>query len=139
MLALRGQARWLYCLRRQFRRLLHADTLTGKFMSQATPIKSSFRSASGKLAITNATANNLQRVSVDIPAGVLTVITGVAGSGKSSLIHQAFVRQHPDAIVIDQSAVGVSSRSNPATYTGTMDDVRKAFATANKVSPSLFV
>jgi excinuclease ABC A subunit len=62
----------------------------------------------------------------------------VAGSGKSSLINQTFVRQHPEAIVIDQSAIGVSSRSNPATYTGIMDDVRKAFATANKVNPSLF-
>ena len=66
------------------------------------------------------------------------MVTGVAGSGKSSLIHQAFLRQHPDAIVIDQSPVGVSSRSNPATYTGIMDEIRKAFATANKVSPSLF-
>ena len=88
--------------------------------------------------ITNAKVNNLQNVSVDIPTGVLTVVTGVAGSGKSSLINQVFLHQHPDAIVIDQSAVGVSSRSNPATYTGIMDDVRKAFATANKVSPSLF-
>ena len=65
------------------------------------------------MPIKNAKANNLQNVSVDIPKGVLTVITGVAGSGKSSLIHQTFLRQHPDAIVIDQSAVGVSSRSNP--------------------------
>jgi excinuclease ABC A subunit len=69
---------------------------------------------------------------------VLTVVTGVAGSGKSSLINQVFLRQHPDAIVIDQSAVGVSSRSNPATYTGILDDVRKAFAAANKVNASLF-
>ncbi|MGZ4523784.1 MAG: hypothetical protein ACXVXO_10280 [Mycobacteriaceae bacterium] len=82
--------------------------------------------------------NNLQNVSVDIPTGILTVVTGVAGSGKSSLIHQAYLRQHPDAVVIDQSAVGTSTRSNPATYTGIMDEVRKAFATANKVSPSLF-
>jgi excinuclease UvrABC ATPase subunit len=118
--------------------LLQAGTLTGQFMSRAVPIKSSFRPASGKLAITNATANNLKHVSVDIPTGVLTVITGVAGSGKSSLIHQTFLRQHPGAIMIDQSAVGVSSRSNPATYTGILDDVRKAFATANQVSPSLF-
>jgi excinuclease UvrABC ATPase subunit len=79
--------------------------------------------------------NNLQGVSVDIPAGVLTVVTGVAGSSKGSLIHQAFLRQHPDAVLIDQSAVGTSTRSNPATYTGMMDEVRKAFATANKVSP----
>jgi excinuclease ABC A subunit len=107
-------------------------------MKQAMPLKHSFRTAKGKLAITNARVNNLQNVSVEIPTGVLTVVTGVAGSGKSSLIHQAFSRQHPDALVIDQSAVGTSSRSNPATYTGIMDDIRKAFATANKVSPSLF-
>jgi excinuclease ABC A subunit len=82
--------------------------------------------------------NNLRNVSVEIPVGVLTVVTGVAGSGKSSLINEAFLRQHPEAVVIDQSAVGTSSRSNPATYTGIMDDVRKAFAAANKVSASLF-
>src|SRR3954453_18385187 len=102
------------------------------------PVKDSFRPAKGKLRIANAKLNNLQNVSVDIPIGVLTVVTGVAGSGKSSLINQTFVREHPEAIVIDQSAVGVSSRSNPATYTGIMDDVRKAFATANKVNASLF-
>jgi excinuclease UvrABC ATPase subunit len=121
-----------------FAELLHADTLTGKHMEHRMPIKDSFRKPKGSLPIKNAKANNLQNVSVDIPTGVLTVITGVAGSGKSSLIHQTFLHQHPDAVVIDQSAVGVSSRSNPATYTGIMDDVRKAFATANKVSPSLF-
>ncbi len=82
--------------------------------------------------------NNLQNVSVDIPIGVLTVVTGVAGSGKSSLINQTFLRQHPEAIVIDQAAVGVSSRSNPATYTGILDDVRKAFATTNQVDAGLF-
>ena len=117
-----------------FAGLLNADTLTGKYMKQSMPIKDSFRTAKGKLPITNAKVNNLQNVSVDIPTGVLTVVTGVAGSGKSSLINQVFLRQHPEAIVIDQSAVGVSTRSNPATYTGIMDDVRKAFATANKVS-----
>jgi excinuclease UvrABC ATPase subunit len=121
-----------------FKGLLSADTLTGQFLKHPVSIKSDFRSPSGKLPIKNANANNLQNVSVDIPKGVLTVITGVAGSGKSSLIHRTFLRQHPDAIVIDQSAVGVSSRSNPGTYTGIMDDVRKAFAAANKVSPSLF-
>jgi excinuclease ABC A subunit len=75
---------------------------------------------------------------VDIPTGVLTVVTGVAGSGKSSLINHVFLKQHPEAIVIDQSAVGVSTRSNPATYTGILDDVRKAFAAANKVDAGLF-
>jgi len=121
-----------------FKDLSSADTLTGKYLKQPVSIKSDFRSPSGKLPIKNAKANNLQNVSVDIPKGVLTAITGVAGSGKSSLIHQTFLRQHPDSIVIDQSPVGVSSRSNPGTYTGIMDEVRKAFAAANKVSPSLF-
>src|SRR5271157_545377 len=121
-----------------FKNLLSADTLTGKYMKQSVSIKSDFRSPSGKLPIKNAKANNLQSVSVDIPKGLLTAITGVAGSGKSSLIHQTFLRQHPDSIVIDQSPVGVSSRSNPGTYTGIMDEVRKAFAAANQVSPSLF-
>jgi excinuclease UvrABC ATPase subunit len=118
--------------------LLKADTLTGQHMNRSMPIKSTFRKPEGKLPIINARANNLQNVSVDIPTGVLTVVTGVAGSGKSSLIHYSFLPQRSDAIVIDQSAVGASSRSNPATYTGIMDDIRKAFATANKVSPSLF-
>jgi excinuclease UvrABC ATPase subunit len=118
--------------------LLQADTLTGKHLKQSLSIKSDFRGPKGKMPIVNACANNLQNVNVDIPVGVLTVVTGVAGSGKSSLIHQTFLCQYPDAVVIDQSAVGVSSRSNPATYTGILDDVRKAFATANKVSPSLF-
>ncbi len=121
-----------------FADLLNADTLTGRHMKQSMPLKSSCRAAKGKLSVTNARANNLQNVSVDIPTGVLTVVTGVAGSGKSSLIHQTFLRQHPGAIVIDQSPVGISSRSNPATYTGIMDEVRKTFAKVNKVSPSLF-
>ena len=114
------------------------STLTAQALRQSVPLKTSCRPAKGKLSIKNARANNLQNVSVDIPKGVLTVITGVAGSGKSSLIHQTFVRQHPDAIVIDQSPVGISSRSNPATYTGIMDEIRKTFAKVNKVSPGLF-
>ncbi len=118
--------------------LLKADTLTGRHMQQSIPLKDSFRTPTGKLPIKNAKVNNLQNVSVNIPTSVLTVVTGVAGSGKSSLINDVFQQQHPDAIVIDQSAVGVSSRSNPATYTGIMDDVRKAFASANKVQASLF-
>ena len=118
--------------------LLNADTLTGRHMKHSLPIKSGFRAAKGKLPIVKAKANNLQSVSVDIPKGILTVVTGVAGSGKSSLIHQSFLRKYSDAIVIDQSPVGVSSRSNPATYTGILDEVRKAFAKANGVNPSLF-
>ncbi len=121
-----------------FEELLKSDTLTGTHLKKQIPLKESVRTPKGKLEIKNATANNLKNVSVDIPTGVLTAITGVAGSGKSSLIHGEFLKQHPDAIVIDQSAVGANSRSNPATYTGIMDDVRKAFATANKVQPGLF-
>jgi len=118
--------------------LIASDTLTGRFMKHSMPIKQEFRKPTGKLTINNAHANNLQHVTVDIPTGVLTVVTGVAGSGKSSLIHYSFLPQYGDAIVIDQSAVGANSRSNPATYTGIMDDIRKAFAAENKVSASLF-
>lgn len=121
-----------------FADLLHADTLTGKYLTRRLPIKENFRSPTGQLPIKHARVNNLQNVSVNIPVGVLTVVTGVAGSGKSSLINEAFLVSHPDAIVVDQSAVGASTRSNPATYTGIMDDVRKAFATANKVNAALF-
>jgi excinuclease UvrABC ATPase subunit len=121
-----------------FANLLKANTLTGKHMKQNVPIKSEFRKPTGKMTIKNAKVNNLQNVSVDIPTGILTVVTGVAGSGKSSLINEVFLQQHPDAIVIDQSAVGANSRSNPATYTGILDDVRKAFASANKVNAALF-
>jgi excinuclease UvrABC ATPase subunit len=121
-----------------FSGLLKAGTLTGKHMRQSMPLKDHFRQSKSHLTISKANLNNLQNVSVKIPAGILTVVTGVAGSGKSSLINHVFLQQHPDAIMIDQTAVGTSSRSNPATYTGILDDVRKAFAAANKVSPSLF-
>ncbi|WP_442600491.1 ATP-binding cassette domain-containing protein [Paenibacillus sp. KN14-4R] len=121
-----------------FQGLMDAGTLTGNYMKRPLQLKNDCRQPSGKLSIKNATLHNLQNVSVDIPTGVLSVVTGVAGSGKSTLINEVFLSQHPDAIVIDQSAVGVSTRSNPATYTGIMDDVRKAFASANKVSQSLF-
>jgi excinuclease UvrABC ATPase subunit len=121
-----------------FAELLHADTLTGKYLTHRLPIKESFRLPTGQLPINHASVNNLQDVNVNIPVGVFTVITGVAGSGKSSLINEAFLTAHPDAIVVDQSSVGVSTRSNPATYTGIMDDVRKAFAAANKVNAALF-
>ncbi|MES2787992.1 MAG: excinuclease ABC subunit UvrA [Planctomycetota bacterium] len=118
--------------------LVKSKTLTAQFLQRNVAIKDKFRKAKGKLPIKHASANNLQDVSVDIPTSVLTVITGVAGSGKSSLIHGAFLRQHPDSVVIDQAPIGVSSRSNPATYTGIMDEVRKAFAKANKVDAGLF-
>ncbi len=118
--------------------LLKADTLTGQFMQHRMPIKPHFRAPKGQLRIADASVNNLKHVSVDIPRGVLTAITGVAGSGKSSLINEVFLTQHTQAVVIDQAAVGTSTRSNPATYSGVMDDIRKAFARANDVSASLF-
>ena len=118
--------------------LLQADTLTGKFMKETMPIKKEFRQAKQYLKLGKVNVNNLKNVSVNIPVGVLTLVTGVAGSGKSSLIDEAFMSQYPDAILVDQSAVGISSRSNPATYTGMMDDVRKAFAKANQVDAGLF-
>lgn len=121
-----------------FEGLCKSGTLTGQFMTRGIHLKETYRKAKAQLPVRNANVNNLQNVEVDIPAGVLTVITGVAGSGKSSLIHQAFLSQHPEAIVIDQSAVGASTRSNPATYTGIMDHLRKAFATVNKVDAGLF-
>lgn len=121
-----------------FEGLLESGTLTGTHMKRPLQLKQDSRKPSGKLTIEGATLHNLRNVSVDIPTGVLTVVTGVAGSGKSTLINEIFLSKHPDAIVIDQSAVGVSTRSNPATYTGIMDDVRKAFASANKVNQGLF-
>jgi excinuclease UvrABC ATPase subunit len=121
-----------------FSRLVKTNTLTARHLQQALSIKADVRRGRGKLTVKNARDNNLQNVTVDIPVGVLTVVTGVAGSGKSSLISEAFLRQHPDAIVIDQSAVGTTTRSNPATYTGVMDDIRKTFAAANKVDAGLF-
>ncbi|GAA0534456.1 ATP-binding cassette domain-containing protein [Chitinophaga japonensis] len=121
-----------------FKGLLQADTITGRYMHRETTVKEQFRPPAGFMPVRNARLHNLKNVSVDIPAGVLTAITGVAGSGKSSLINGVFLAQHPEAIVIDQSAVGTSIRSNPATYTGIMDDIRQLFGRANKVSPSLF-
>lgn len=118
--------------------LKKADTLTGRFLERRLPIKAQVRRPTGQLRIRNATLHNLKNVSVDIPTGVLTVVTGVAGSGKSTLINEVFLAQHPAAIVVDQERVGAGSRSVPATYTGIMDDIRKAFARANGVSASLF-
>jgi excinuclease UvrABC ATPase subunit len=119
-------------------KLLKSGTLTGRHLTKSLSIKKDVRSPSGQMRIRNARANNLKNISVDIPKGVFTVVTGVAGSGKSSLIDDVFLVQHPGAIVIDQSAVGATTRSNPATYTGAMDDLRKAFASANKVDAGLF-
>jgi excinuclease UvrABC ATPase subunit len=118
--------------------LKRAGTLTGQFLSHSMPLKQDVRKPAGWLPIRNAGLHNLKNISVDIPAGVLTVVTGVAGSGKSTLINDVFLEQHPEAIVIDQSRVTTSVRSAPTTYVGIMDDIRQAFAKTNKVSPALF-
>ena len=118
--------------------LRKASTLTGRFLSHSLPIKAETRKPHGKLSVRDANLHNLKHVSVDIPTGVLTVVTGVAGSGKSSLINDVFLEQHPDTIAIDQSRVTTSIRSAPSTYVGIMDDIRQAFSKANKVSASLF-
>ncbi|GIF70763.1 ATP-binding cassette domain-containing protein [Asanoa siamensis] len=121
-----------------FAELTEAPTLTGRFMKHALPLKQEARTPTGALTIRDASRNNLKNVTVDIPTGVLTVVTGVAGSGKSTLINEVFLGTFPDAIEIDQSAVGASIRSNPATYTGLMDDIRRLFAKANGVNAGLF-
>ena len=118
--------------------LKQAGTHTRQFLNQHHPIKQKVRQPSGKMTVRNANLHNLKNVTVDIPTDVLTVVTGVAGSGKSTLINDVFLAQHPDAIVIDQSRVTANSRSAPATYTGIMDDIRQAYAKANQVSASLF-
>ena len=118
--------------------LLSADTLTARFMKHHLPLKTEVRKPTGQMTVRNATIHNLRDVTVNIPEGVLTVVTGVAGSGKSSLIHYAFLSQYPEAVVVDQNALSTNIRSTPATYTGMMDDIRQQFAKANKVSPALF-
>jgi excinuclease UvrABC ATPase subunit len=113
-------------------------SITGKFLFFNEKTVFNRKSAKEFIAIENANVNNLKNVSVKIPVGVLTCITGVAGSGKSSLIHQVFLKQCPDSIVIDQSAIGRSSRANPATYAGIFDFIRKEFANATGAEASLF-
>lgn len=115
-----------------------SDSLTARCIHAPQPTHYTRKQPTGWYHLRNVSANNLKDVSVDIPRGVLTCITGVAGSGKSSLIHEAFAKEHPEAIVIDQSAIGKSSRANIATYVGVFDLIRKAFAKATGANPSLF-
>ncbi|WP_460723997.1 ATP-binding cassette domain-containing protein [Nocardia heshunensis] len=114
-----------------------SGTITGRHFDDRAALKDSVRKAKGALQIRGATANNLQKVDVDIPLGVLVVITGVAGSGKSSLVHGS-IPAGEGVISVDQGSIRGSRRSNPATYTGLLDPIRKAFAKANGVKPALF-
>jgi excinuclease UvrABC ATPase subunit len=114
-----------------------SDTITGRHLDDRASLKPAVRAPSGALEVRGAATNNLQGVDVDIPLGVLVVVTGVAGSGKSSLIDGS-VSGRDGVVTIDQGAIHGSRRSSPATYTGLLDPIRKAFAKANGVKPALF-
>src|SRR5580692_7537174 len=114
-----------------------SDTITGRHLDDRAALKETVRKPTGTMAIRGASTHNLRDVDVDIPLGVLVVVTGVAGSGKSSLVHGS-IPAGAGVVSIDQSAIGGSRRSNPATYTGLLDPIRKAFAKANGVKPALF-
>jgi excinuclease ABC A subunit len=117
--------------------LRSADTLTGRHLDDRASLKDAVREPTGAIEIRGADRHNLQSVDVDVPTGVLTVVTGVAGSGKSSLIHGSLVDRE-GVVSVDQTPIKGSGRSNPATYTGMLDPIRKAFAKANDVKPGLF-
>lgn len=118
--------------------LKSAGTLTGKYLSHLPKLKPETRTPKGSLSIQNAAMHNLKNLSVEIPKGVMTVVTGVAGSGKSTLIHGVLPRFYPETVFIDQKGIQASKRSNIATFTGIFDMIRKLFAKRNDVSPSLF-
>ncbi|HLR85675.1 MAG TPA: excinuclease ABC subunit UvrA, partial [Nocardioidaceae bacterium] len=132
-----GTAGGTVCFEGTVAGLRGSDTLTGKHIDDRATLKESVRTPSGALEIRGADQNNLENVDVDVPTGVLTVVTGVAGSGKSSLIDGNLAKRD-GVVVVDQTAIKGSRRSNPATYTGLLDPIRKAFAKANGVKPALF-
>jgi excinuclease UvrABC ATPase subunit len=115
-----------------------SGTLTGQHLRARTTLKDEVRKPTGALAVTGANLHNLRDISIDIPTGVVTAVSGVAGSGKSTLVYGVFRAQHPDAVVVDQSAPTANRRSTTATYTGALDPIRTAFAKANGVRPALF-
>ncbi|HAE22077.1 MAG TPA: daunorubicin resistance protein DrrC [Spirochaetaceae bacterium] len=118
--------------------IAQADSVTGRVLYQDIQANDAPKEPAGYFQIENATANNLRNVSVRIPKGLLSCVTGVSGSGKSSLIHECFLPAHPEAVVIDQSPIGRSSRANPLTYTGIFDAIRKEFASHTGANASLF-
>ncbi|MET9102121.1 MULTISPECIES: ATP-binding cassette domain-containing protein [Streptomyces] len=132
-----GSAGGTVCFEGTVEELRAGDTVTGRHFDDRASLKDSVRKPSGALEIRGASTNNLQDVDVDIPLGVLTVVTGVAGSGKSSLLHGS-IPADAGVVSVDQSPIRGSRRSNPATYTGLLDPIRKAFAKANDVKPALF-
>ncbi|WP_063753142.1 excinuclease ABC subunit UvrA, partial [Streptomyces resistomycificus] len=117
--------------------LAGSATLTGRCLRRRTTLKDEVRTATGGLWVKGAGRHNLRDVTVEFPTGVLTVVTGVAGSGKSTLVAE-FTAAHPGAVVVDQSAIGISARSTPATYVGMMDTVRRIFARETGTEPGLF-
>ncbi|MGE3914030.1 MAG: ATP-binding cassette domain-containing protein, partial [Chloroflexota bacterium] len=132
-----GSAGGSVCFEGTVEGLRTSNTVTGRHLDDRATLKADVRKPSGALEIRGATAHNLQDVSVDIPLGVLVVITGVAGSGKSSLVHGS-IPAGAGVVSVDQAPIRGSRRSNPATYTGLLDPIRKAFAKANGVKPALF-
>ncbi|MGW3339324.1 ATP-binding cassette domain-containing protein [Streptomyces sp. NPDC001009] len=125
------------CFEGTVKGLRASDTVTGRHLDDRASVKETVREPKGALEIRGADTNNLRGVDVDIPLGVLVAVTGVAGSGKSSLVHGS-VPEGEGVISVDQGAIKGSRRSNPATYTGLLDPIRKAFAKANGVKPALF-
>ncbi|MEU1422512.1 excinuclease ABC subunit UvrA [Kitasatospora sp. NPDC005751] len=137
-----GTAGGTVCFEGTVEGLRASGTVTGRHFDDRAAVKEEVRKPTGVLEVRGATANNLRDVDVDIPLGVLAVVTGVAGSGKSSLVHGSLVKgplgAEQGVVSVDQSPIRGSRRSNPATYTGLLDPIRKAFAKANGVKPALF-
>src|SRR3982074_511740 len=132
-----GTAGGTVCFEGTVEGLRASGTLTGRHINDRAALKETVRSPTGTLKIRGATSHNLQDVDVDIPLGVLVVVTGVAGSGKSSLVHGS-IPAGAGVVSMDQGAIRGSRRSNPAPYTGLLDPIRNAFAKANGVKPALF-
>ncbi|MGW2374988.1 ATP-binding cassette domain-containing protein [Kitasatospora sp. NPDC001683] len=132
-----GAAGGSVCFEGSVAGLRDSGTVTGRHLADRAALRETVRTPTGKLAIRGADTHNLRDVDVDVPLGVLTVVTGVAGSGKSSLIHGSIPAEE-GVVYVDQGAIKGSRRSNPATYTGLLDPIRKAFAKANDVKPALF-